>query len=140
MAADQGDFLVVGLNSDASVKRLKGESRPIVNEEARAEMLAALECVDAVVIFDEDTPLNLIEAVGPDVLAKGGDYRPEEVVGRESVEARGGRLVLIPLVEGYSTTGLARKIAEKTVTIHAGEPAVPPPTSARKAGIPEVST
>ena len=86
-AAALGDFLVVGLNSDASVRRLKGPSRPLNPEDARAELLAGLECVDAVTVFDEDTPLELIEAILPDVLVKGGDYRPEEVVGRDEVEA-----------------------------------------------------
>jgi D-beta-D-heptose 7-phosphate kinase/D-beta-D-heptose 1-phosphate adenosyltransferase len=122
-AAALGDFLVVGLNSDASVRRLKGETRPLNPIDARTELLAALECVDAVTVFDEDTPLSLIEALQPDVLVKGGDYRPDEVVGREVVEARGGRLVLIPLVEGHSTTGLARRLASHT-------PETTPPTPA----------
>lgn len=108
-ARAQGDFLVVGLNSDAGVRRLKGESRPIVPQGDRAELLAALECVDAVVVFDEDTPLELIKAIAPDVLVKGGDYKPEDVVGRDEVEAAGGRLVLVPLVEGRSTTGIAER-------------------------------
>jgi D-beta-D-heptose 7-phosphate kinase/D-beta-D-heptose 1-phosphate adenosyltransferase len=132
-ASAEGDYLVVGLNADASVRRLKGEGRPIHPEAARAELLAALECVDAVTIFDEDTPLELIEALRPDVLAKGGDYRPEEVVGREVVEGDGGRLVLIPLVEGHSTTGIARRLAERPVTIHTAE-TTPPAPSARIAG------
>src|SRR5512133_167816 len=87
-----GDFLVLGLNSDASVARLKGPSRPLQDEVARAMVLLGLRSVDAVVRFDEDTPLELIRALQPDVLAKGGDYTPETVVGREVVEARGGRL------------------------------------------------
>lgn len=128
-AAGEGDFLVVGLNSDAGVKRLKGDHRPLNGEDARAEVLAALECVDAVSVFDEDTPLELIAAVRPDVLVKGADYRPEEVVGREFVEANGGRLVLAPIHEGHSTTGLIRR-AERTVTAHAAELAPPPPLSA----------
>jgi D-beta-D-heptose 7-phosphate kinase/D-beta-D-heptose 1-phosphate adenosyltransferase len=126
-AAACGDVLVVGLNSDASVRRLKGPTRPLNSEAARAELLAALECVDLVTVFDDDTPLALIEAIQPDVLVKGGDYRPEEVVGREVVEGSGGKLVLIPLVEGHSTTGLVRKGAERTVTLHGAEPAVPAP-------------
>jgi D-beta-D-heptose 7-phosphate kinase/D-beta-D-heptose 1-phosphate adenosyltransferase len=126
-AAELGDFLVVGLNSDESVRRLKGPSRPINPEDARAELLAGLECVDAVTIFGEDTPLELIDAILPDVLVKGGDYRPEEVVGRDAVEASGGRLVLIPLVEGHSTTHLARRISERTMLIHPPEPAPPAP-------------
>ena len=97
-AAGYCDFLAVGLNSDASVKRLKGPSRPINPAEARAEVLSALEAVDAVTIFDEDTPLELINAICPDVLIKGGDYRPDEVVGRDEVEAAGGRLGDRPLV------------------------------------------
>jgi D-beta-D-heptose 7-phosphate kinase/D-beta-D-heptose 1-phosphate adenosyltransferase len=125
-AAALGDYLVVGLNSDASVRRLKGSDRPLNRAEARSELLAALECVDAVVTFEEDTPLTLIETLRPDVLVKGGDYRPEEVVGRDYVEARGGRLVLIPLAEGYSTTGLARRLAEKQVTAHPPESAPRP--------------
>lgn len=132
-AAALGDFLVVGLNSDASVRRLKGDARPINSEDARAELLAALECVDAVAVFDDDTPLALIKAVAPDVLVKGGDYRPEEVVGREEVEALGGRLVLIPLVEGHSTTGLVRKAAERTVTFHGPEAPLPAPVANRRA-------
>jgi len=125
-AADQGDYLVVGLNSDASVRRLKGPSRPINASEARAEVLSALEAVDAVTIFDEDTPLDLIATLRPDVLVKGGDYRPEEVVGRAEVEAAGGRLLLIPLVEGHSTTGLVHRASERELTPHAPE-SVPAP-------------
>ena len=101
-----GDFLVVGLNSDASVCRLKGQGRPLHRSAERASVLAALACVDAITVFDEDTPLRLIEAVRPDLLVKGGDYRPEQVIGREFVESTGGRLVLIPLVEGLSSTRL----------------------------------
>jgi D-beta-D-heptose 7-phosphate kinase / D-beta-D-heptose 1-phosphate adenosyltransferase len=126
-AARLGDFLVVGLNSDESVRRLKGDSRPVNRENERAELLAALACVDAVTVFEEDTPLALIESVRPDVLVKGGDYRPEEVVGREVVEAGGGRLVLIPLVDGQSTTRMVRKMAEKTLTAHPPEDAIPEP-------------
>jgi D-beta-D-heptose 7-phosphate kinase/D-beta-D-heptose 1-phosphate adenosyltransferase len=125
-AASHGDYLIVGLNSDASVRRLKGPNRPINAESARAELLAALDAVDAVTLFAEDTPLDLIEAIRPDVLVKGGDYRPEEVVGREVVEGSGGRLVLIPLVEGQSTTRTLQRAAERTVTPHppqAGPPA-----------------
>lgn len=125
-----GQYLIVGINSDSSVRRLnKGPGRPLNGEEVRAEMLAALECVDAVTVFDEDTPLAVIEAILPDVLVKGGDYRPEEVVGREEVIASGGRLELIPMVEGYSTTRLAQRIAERTVTVHQPEPAPPSPAS-----------
>ena len=122
-----GDYLVVGLNSDASVRRLKGETRPINAEADRAELLAALGSVDAVAIFEEDTPLDLIGRLRPDVLVKGGDYRPEDVVGREVVEAAGGKLVLIATVEGHSTTGLARRLADRSLTIHAGGPPTPTP-------------
>ena len=106
-----GDRLVVGVNSDASVRRLeKGSGRPFVPEGDRALVIAALESVDAVTIFAEDTPLELISALLPDVLVKGGDYAPQQVVGREVVEASGGRLVLIPFVAGYSTTDLVTRI------------------------------
>jgi D-beta-D-heptose 7-phosphate kinase/D-beta-D-heptose 1-phosphate adenosyltransferase len=105
-----GNFLVVGLNSDASVARLKGASRPLQNEAARAAILLGLRSVDAVVRFDEDTPLELITTLQPDVLVKGGDYTPETVVGREVVEARGGRLVLLPFLPGHSTSRIEQRI------------------------------
>ena len=105
-----GDFLVVGLNSDASVARLKGAARPLQDEAARAAVLLGLRSVDAVVRFDEDTPLELIRALRPDVLVKGGDYTPETVVGREDVEARGGSLVLIPFLPGHSTSRIEARI------------------------------
>jgi rfaE bifunctional protein nucleotidyltransferase chain/domain len=107
-----GDRLVVGLNTDASVRRLKGEGRPVVQQDDRAYVLAGLECVDAVVAFEEDTPAALIEALLPDVLVKGGDYSPDAVVGRDIVEAAGGRLVLIPFLTGRSTTGILHRIRE----------------------------
>jgi D-beta-D-heptose 7-phosphate kinase/D-beta-D-heptose 1-phosphate adenosyltransferase len=122
-----GDFLVVGVNSDASVARLKGPTRPINPEDARAEMLAAVEAVDAVAIFEDDTPYDLIDAIRPDVLVKGGDYRPDEVVGREIVEASGGRLVLIPLVAGHSTTGMVARASDRQLTRHPGQSSPPPP-------------
>jgi D-beta-D-heptose 7-phosphate kinase / D-beta-D-heptose 1-phosphate adenosyltransferase len=100
------DRLIVGLNSDASVKRLKGEGRPVQSERARAEVLAALEAVDLVVIFDEDTPLKLIEEIKPSVLVKGGDYTREQVVGHEIVEAHGGQVILVEVLAGFSTTSL----------------------------------
>ena len=100
------DRLIVGLNSDASVKRLKGETRPVQNERARAEVLAALEAVDLVVIFEEDTPLKLIEQVKPSVLVKGGDYTREQVVGHDIVEAHGGEVLLVEVLAGFSTTSL----------------------------------
>ena len=103
------DRLVVGLNSDASVKRLKGEGRPVQGQEARAEVLAGLEAVDVVVIFEEDTPLELLKRVRPKVLVKGADYRIDQVVGRELVEANGGEVVLVDLVPGYSTTNLIKR-------------------------------
>jgi D-beta-D-heptose 7-phosphate kinase/D-beta-D-heptose 1-phosphate adenosyltransferase len=105
-----GDRLIVGLNTDASVKRLKGNSRPVLNEQDRAVMLNALACVDMVVLFDEDTPENLICKLKPDVLVKGADYKPEEVVGKNIVESYGGEVKLVNLLEGYSTTGITEKI------------------------------
>ena len=107
-----GDLLVVGINSDASVRRLKGEKRPLVPEAERAEVLAALEAVDCVTVFDEPTPRDLIQALLPDVLVKGGDWGPDEIVGREEVEAAGGRVASIPFVEGYSTTALIERMVK----------------------------
>lgn len=109
-AAREADFLVVGVNSDASTRRLKGDQRPINNEQARATLLASLLMVDAVILFEEDTPLNLITAVAPDVLVKGGDYTLDQIVGAKEVIASGGRVVINPIVPGYSTTGLIEKI------------------------------
>ena len=103
------DRLVVGINSDASVKRLKGKDRPIQPEHARAEVLAGLEAVDLVVLFEQDTPLELIQQVRPSVLVKGGDYRPDQVVGREVVKARGGEVIVVDLVPGFSTTRIVEK-------------------------------
>jgi rfaE bifunctional protein nucleotidyltransferase chain/domain len=107
-----GDALIVGLNSDASVRKLKGAGRPVLPERERAEILCALECVDAVVIFDEPTPREIISRLLPDVLVKGGDWPGDQIVGREEVEAAGGRVVSIPVVPGYSTTAILRKIRE----------------------------
>jgi rfaE bifunctional protein nucleotidyltransferase chain/domain len=107
-----GDALIVGLNSDASVRKLKGAGRPVLPERERAEILAALECVDAVVIFDEPTPREVIARLLPDVLVKGGDWPGDQIVGREEVEAAGGRVVSIPVVPGYSTTEILRRIRE----------------------------
>ncbi|MGB6832671.1 MAG: D-glycero-beta-D-manno-heptose 1-phosphate adenylyltransferase [Candidatus Acidiferrum sp.] len=107
-----GDALIVGVNSDASVRQLKGEGRPVLPEGERAEILAALECVDAVVIFAELTPREVIAGLLPDVLVKGGDWPSDQIVGREEVEAAGGRVVSIPVVPGYSTTEILRKIRE----------------------------
>lgn len=105
-----GDRLIVGLNTDASVRRLKGSGRPILSEQDRAAMLGALACVDLVVHFDEDTPLHLIQALKPDILVKGSDYKTHEVVGREVVESYGGSVKLVELVQGYSTTKLTRQV------------------------------
>lgn len=112
-AAQLGDVLVVAINSDASVRRLKGRERPLVAERERAAMLAALDCVDAVTIFDEDTPLEVLEAIRPDVLVKGQDYRVEQVIGRELVESAGGRVILVPLVAGKSTSALIERIKNR---------------------------
>jgi D-beta-D-heptose 7-phosphate kinase/D-beta-D-heptose 1-phosphate adenosyltransferase len=112
-ARSLGDLLVLGLNSDASVRRLKGENRPLIGEEERAHILAALDCIDYVVLFDEDTPLELITALKPHILVKGGDYTPEGVVGREVVEACGGRVELVTFVEGKSTTNIIERILER---------------------------
>jgi D-glycero-beta-D-manno-heptose 1-phosphate adenylyltransferase len=109
-AASFADVLIVGLNSDASTKRLKGENRPVNNEQNRALLLASLVMVDAVVLFDEDTPYELITSVLPDVLVKGGDYTVETIVGAKEVIENGGTVEIIPLVEGLSTTSLLRKI------------------------------
>jgi D-beta-D-heptose 7-phosphate kinase/D-beta-D-heptose 1-phosphate adenosyltransferase len=108
----EGDVLVVGINSDESVKRLKGDERPLQNQESRSRVIAALGCVDAVVLFGEDTPLNLILAIGPDVLVKGADYTEEQVVGAKEVVSRGGKLVLIPFVEGFSTTRIVNRMKQ----------------------------
>jgi len=107
-----GDRLVIGVNTDASVRRLKGPSRPIVGEQDRAALVRALACVDLVVLFDDDTPQRLIEAVKPDVLVKGADYAPADIVGREFVESRGGRVTTVPLREGLSTSELVKRIKE----------------------------
>jgi rfaE bifunctional protein nucleotidyltransferase chain/domain len=108
-AAKEADYLVVGINADASVKKLKGDNRPINNQQTRSLILASLQIVDAVVVFEEDTPLQLITSVMPDVLVKGGDYTIEQIVGAKEVIANGGRVVINPVVEGYSTTQLLRR-------------------------------
>jgi rfaE bifunctional protein nucleotidyltransferase chain/domain len=105
-----GSCLVVGLNSDASVRRLKGPSRPVNDEASRAMVLSALACVDYVVVFEEDTPYELIRDVAPDVLVKGGDWSVERIVGRDLVEASGGRVLSIPLLAGHSTTAVIERI------------------------------
>jgi len=109
-AKSLGDFLIVALNSDASMKKIKGEKRPILNENDRAYILASLKCVDAVCLFDEETPAEIIDKLKPDILAKGGDYKINEIVGRESVYNIGGEVVIIPLVEGKSTKEIIEKI------------------------------
>ena len=109
-AAAESDYLIVGVNTDASVRRYKGPSRPINPETARCLLLASLLMVDAVVLFDEDTPLQLITTLLPDVLVKGGDYTLEQIVGAPEVIAAGGRVVINPIVEGFSTTGTLEKI------------------------------
>ncbi|MDR6562705.1 MULTISPECIES: D-glycero-beta-D-manno-heptose 1-phosphate adenylyltransferase [unclassified Arcicella] len=111
-ARNLGDKLILGLNTDASVKRLKGESRPVVNEYARSRMMAAFEFIDAVVLFDEPTPKELIEKVKPDILVKGDDYTIETIVGADFVIEKGGEVKTIPLVKGYSTTSLIEKIKQ----------------------------
>lgn len=108
-----GAKLVVALNTDQSVQRLKGPERPVVNESSRARVMAALQFVDLVVLFDEETPLELIEALKPDILVKGGDYTVETIVGADFVIARGGKVVPLPLVDGYSTTTFVNKIKTK---------------------------
>lgn len=110
LARALGDVLIVGLNSDASVRQLKGPGRPVLPERERAEILAALESVDAVIVFDAPTPREVIVQLVPDVLVKGGDWPSDRIVGREEVEAAGGRVVLAPVVPGYSTTEILRKI------------------------------
>jgi len=108
-AAKEADYLVVGLNADASVKRLKGEARPVNGEAARSLVLASLQIVDAVVLFEEDTPLELIKAIMPDVLVKGGDYTVEQIAGAKEVIAGGGRVVINPILDGFSTTAIINR-------------------------------
>ena len=111
-AAGQGDMLVIGLNSDASVKRLKGADRPVNDQDARALLLAALIMVDAVVIFEEDTPLHLISSILPDVLVKGGDYTLDQIAGAKEVIANGGKVVINPILDGFSTTSIINAISK----------------------------
>ena len=112
-ARDLGSMLVVGLNSDESVRRIKGAKRPLFPAEDRAEALTALRFVDIVVIFDEDTPQNLIETLNPHILVKGGDYLAENVVGYDHVTKNGGQVIVVPFKDGYSTSGLIRTIVER---------------------------
>jgi D-beta-D-heptose 7-phosphate kinase/D-beta-D-heptose 1-phosphate adenosyltransferase len=109
-AAKEGDILIVGVNTDASTKRLKGDERPVNGEDSRALLLASLAMVDAVTLFAEDTPLELIKAILPDVIVKGGDYTLEQMVGAKEVMENGGRVVIKPILDGYSTTGIIGKI------------------------------
>jgi D-beta-D-heptose 7-phosphate kinase/D-beta-D-heptose 1-phosphate adenosyltransferase len=109
-ARSLGDVLIVGLNGDASVRRYKGPSRPLTPQDERAELLVGLSVVDAVVIFDEDTPAEIIELVQPDVLVKGADWAADQIVGRDTVERRGGRVVRVPVEAGHSTTAIVEKI------------------------------
>ncbi|MEJ2690085.1 MAG: D-glycero-beta-D-manno-heptose 1-phosphate adenylyltransferase [Deltaproteobacteria bacterium] len=109
-ARKQGDYLIVGLNSDQSIRALKGPDRPVNGEEDRARVLAALGCVDLVVLFEEETPLTLIRELLPDVLVKGADWAEEEIVGAKEVKEAGGRVVRVPLVDGRSTTGVIKRL------------------------------
>ena len=111
-AADEGDVLIIGLNTDASTKRLKGPTRPINDQDARAMIMASLSFVTAVVLFDEDTPYNLIKQVQPDILVKGSDYKPEDIVGYDILKAKGGTVKTLDLLPGYSTTSIEQKIFE----------------------------
>mgnify|MGYP001619812353 FL=1 len=112
-AKGYGDILIVAVNSDSSVKTIKGDKRPIVSQSERAEVVAALEMVDYVTMFDEDTPYNVIKKLQPDVLIKGGDWTIDKIVGRDIVEARGGKVIAIPFIEGASTTGIVERILER---------------------------
>lgn len=112
-AADFGDVLIVGLNSDNSVKKLKGASRPLQGANSRARVLASLFYVHAVVLFEEDTPLELIKIISPDVLVKGGDYKATDIAGADHVSQHGGSVEIIPLLSGYSTTGIAQKLSSE---------------------------
>ena len=110
--ADLGDCLIVAVNSDKSIRKLKGSNRPIIDEVSRSIMISSLSFVDAVVLFDEETPINLISLVTPHILSKGGDYRMNEIIGHEIVIANGGEVAIIPLVDGVSTTNIISKISK----------------------------
>jgi D-beta-D-heptose 7-phosphate kinase/D-beta-D-heptose 1-phosphate adenosyltransferase len=112
-ARSEGDLLVVGLNSDSSVRSIKGDRRPLVNQDQRAEVLASLACVDYVVVFDESDPLRLIRAVKPDILVKGADWAEENIVGAEFVKSTGGKIMRVDLVSDASTTGIIDRILER---------------------------
>jgi rfaE bifunctional protein nucleotidyltransferase chain/domain len=109
-AAEQADFLVIGLNADTSIKNLKGKGRPVNDEHSRALVIASLAVVDAVVLFSDPTPLQLILALKPDVLIKGGDYKPEEIVGAPEVQSWGGKVVINPIIKGFSSSSIIEKI------------------------------
>ena len=109
-SADLGDKLIVGINSDVSIKKIKGNSRPIIEEDSRAKQLAAIEFIDAVILFNEDTPYDLINILKPDVLTKGGDYKKNDIVGNQLINKEQGKVVVIPLTQGYSTTSILEKI------------------------------
>ena len=109
-SADLGDKLIVAINSDMSIKKIKGNSRPIIEEDSRAKQLAAIEFIDAVILFNEDTPYNLINILKPDVLTKGGDYKKNDIVGNQLINKEQGEVVIIPLTQGYSTTAILEKI------------------------------
>lgn len=111
-AASEADYLIVGVNSDASTKRLKGPTRPVNNENSRALLLACLVMVDAAIVFEDDTPLDLITNILPDVIVKGGDYTLEKIVGAKEIMANGGRVVINPILEGFSTTGIIAKMRD----------------------------
>jgi len=110
--ADLGDRLIIGLNSDVSILKIKGENRPIIDERSRAILLASLQFVDAIVLFSEDTPKQLIETIVPNVLAKGGDYKIEEIAGHEIVLQNEGEVILVPFIDGFSTTNIVDKIKQ----------------------------
>ena len=112
-SADLGDILIIGVNTDNSIKRLKGKNRPIVEEISRAKQIAALEFVDAVVLFDQDTPIDLIKVIKPNRITKGGDYNTDQVIGNDIVTQNDGEVVIIPLTQGYSTTSILEKIKDE---------------------------
>ena len=109
-SADLGNKLIVGINSDKSIRRIKGKSRPIIEEDSRAKQLAAIEFIDAVILFNEDTPYDLISFINPDIITKGGDYKKNDIVGNQLINKEQGEVVIIPLTQGYSTTSILEKI------------------------------